>query len=345
MSISFFGMRRAESQKSLSEIVFRNIKLYSIKMAEKIRSHYIPKFYLEGFLSPLKRKPTLYLYEKGNSEIRRASPEDAAVIKGYYSIDSPQSNIDENIVENILSLVESYSAPVIRKIKNKEELNNDDRENFSVFLGYMLTRVPQHRKMTEDLSAKAAKSLLMAQASHKEGFEVLLKQYEKDTGKKINYPVEKLRRFLMDASKYDFKAHPNISLTLMHTAIELAPIFIEMNWSFWGATDESKYITSDNPLYYFDRTAPSHEGAGLINKNIELYFPVSRDIMFVGSWHNISGYRKSDSNNVRGWNKNTIIFALRFVFASQYSEGLNRIVQRYIDSAPKVEVIWGGKKM
>ena len=267
------------------------------------------------------------------------SPEKAAVIKGYYSIDPPGLDIDENAIESLLSLIESHCAPVVRKIQNKEELSSEDKEKFSVFLGFMLTRVPQYRNATEDIASKTIKSLLMILASDQEAFEREFKAYQQQTGRKIEFPIEKIREFILDKESYEVKAHRNVSLAFMDLAIKVAPIFLDMKWSFWEATEDYKYLTSDNPLYYFDRTAPSNAGVGLINRNIEVYFPVSRDIMFLGFWHNVQGYRRSNNSQVKDWNKNTIIFATRFVFSPQYSQGINKIVQKYINSAPKIELV------
>lgn len=313
-------------------------------MTKKRRHHILPRFYLDGFTSPLK-KSILYQYEKGNLKIVKITPENAAIIKDYYSIDDPRSEEDENLVEELLSVVESYSAPVIKKIKAKEDISDEDREKFSIFLAYMFTRVPHHRQMTEDIYGKGMKSWLMALASHKEGFKSHIKKYEEDTGKKIGFPVEKLREFLIDESKYEVRAHPNVSLDFISFALKIAPIFLDMKWSFWEATENYKYLTSDNPLYYHDRTAPPGQGIGLINENIEVYFPVSRDLMFFGCWNNIQGYKKSDSNNVKGWNRNTIVYASRFVYSPQRSEGINKIVQKFIGIVPKIEVTWAGKRI
>jgi len=281
----------------------------------------------------------LYLYEKGNHKIRIVSPEKAAVIKGYYSIDPPGLDIDENAVESYLSFIESHCAPVIRKMQNKEELSSEDREKFSVFLGFMLIRVPQFRTASEDLASKTMKSLLMTLASDKEEFEREYKAYQKQKGSKNEVPIEKIREFILDKDKYEINSHPNVSLAFMELGIKVAPIFLDMKWSFWEATEDHKYLTSDNPLYYFDRTAPSNAGVGLLNRNIEVYFPVSRDIMFLGCWHNVQGYRRLNNSQLKGWNKNTTIFATRFVFSPQYSQGINRIVQGYINSAPKIELV------
>ena len=313
-------------------------------MIKKRRHHILPRFYLEGFTSPLK-KSILYQYEKGNSKIVKTTPENAAVIKDYYSFDDPPSEEVENMVEEILAIVESYSAPVLEKIKEKEEIDDEDRENFSIFLAYMFTRVPHHRQMTEEIYGKGMKSWLMALASHKEGFKSEMKKYEENTGKKIDVPFEKLRKFLADESKYEVRPHPNISLDFVSFGLEIAPIFQDMKWSFLEATENYKYLTSDNPIYYFDPTAPPGQGIGLINENIEVYFPVSRDLMFFGCWHNVQGYKKSENNSIKNRNKNTIVNASRFVYSPHYSKGINKIVQKFIGSAPKIEVTWAGKTL
>jgi hypothetical protein len=63
------------------------------RKTKKRRHHYLPEFYLKGFVDS-NREPYLWIYEKGNMEIRNASPKDAAVLSDYYSFTNPKGEKD-----------------------------------------------------------------------------------------------------------------------------------------------------------------------------------------------------------------------------------------------------------
>jgi hypothetical protein len=70
--------------------------------AKKKRHHYIPRFYLEGFVDPL-NKPYIWVYEKGNPNIIKATAENVAVRKHYYSFVTAGGN--EDSFEDIFGIV------------------------------------------------------------------------------------------------------------------------------------------------------------------------------------------------------------------------------------------------
>ncbi|MBU1615972.1 DUF4238 domain-containing protein, partial [bacterium] len=150
---------------------------------------------------------------------------------------------------------------------------------------------------------------------------------------------EKLQKFIL-GGQYDIKANPSFSLEMVSIAKDLAPVFYGMNWAFLEATDDYKFVTSDNPLFYVDlaHDPRSLYGVGLSNKNIEVTFPISQDLMFFGTWQKFEGYKKLNNKFVKEMNRRTISSALRFVFASQCSDKLNRLVQKYKDSTPRMKV-------
>ncbi|GFP32830.1 hypothetical protein HKBW3S42_01137 [Candidatus Hakubella thermalkaliphila] len=167
----------------------------------------------------------------------------------------------------------------------------------------------------------------------------MIESFERDTGDRIDMPKKELQKFILDG-QYDIKVNPQFSLGMVTLAKDLAPIFYHMNWAFLEATDDYKFVTSDNPLFYFDPThdARSFYGVGLLNKNIEVTFPLSKDLMFLGTWEKFDGYKQLNNRLVKEVNRGTVISALRFVFSSQYSDGLNRLVQKYKDSAPTMKL-------
>ncbi len=78
---------------------------------------------------------------------------------------------------------------------------------------------------------------------------------------------------------------------MLALAGNLAPIFCDMKWAFFKATDSDKFVISDNPLFRVDPTfqAGLLSGMGLLNKNIEVTLPISKDLAFLGTWGKFEG--------------------------------------------------------
>src|SRR2546423_15005720 len=105
-------------------------------MGKKKRHHYVPRFYLNGFIDPV-NEPFIWVYQKGESQIIKATAENIALEKHYYSFTSPTGEKDSETFENALSEMEGKAAPIIAKIKRGQTLNEDDRAVFAVFLALM----------------------------------------------------------------------------------------------------------------------------------------------------------------------------------------------------------------
>jgi len=307
-------------------------------MARKKRHHYIPVFYLKGFIDPY-NKPYIWAYEKGNSRIIKATAENLAVKEHYYSFPTPDGEKDTETFEYMLHAVENTTAPVIRKIKNNESLSDQERADFSLFLGIMMTRVPGYRQKVEKMTADFIRRMNKFMACNPEILKAEIEKWEEDSGEKMDIPIEDLRKFIID-DEYNIEIKPYFSLGFVRLANDFAPIFFNMKWAFYRATDDYKFVTSDSPLFFTD---PTHDpnsfyGVGLANKNVEITFPISKDLSLVATWKGIEGYVQCKNRQVKEITRRTVLSAARFVYASRKSEVLNRLVQKYKGIAPRIEV-------
>jgi hypothetical protein len=305
-------------------------------MGMRKRHHYVPRFYLEGFIDP-RNEPFIWVYEKGNQEIRRQKAEKIACEKHYYSFITESGDKDSETIEKAFEDLETKTAPILKKIKDEKTLSNKERGIFSYFIAYIMTRVPNYRKNVESIAGKLIKKTMMTIVSDREEFRSKVEKLEKVRGEKFKTRIEDFTKAVMNG-KYDIEVHPEFSLGMIGLARELAPLFYKMSWAFLKATNEYKFLTSDNPLYYFDPTYSQRkfDGVGLLNDNVEVYFPISRESMLLGSWKNLRGYFQLKDKHVRDINRRTVIFALRFIFASKKSSGISILVQKYKESHPKL---------
>jgi len=241
----------------------------------KKRHHYLPEFYLDGFVNP-HNGPYMWVYEKGDPKIRKASVKDVAVQKHYYSFVTPEGQKDSETFENFLAFIENNVAPVFQKIKKQEILSEEERSWFAIFLASLVTRVPNFRESIEESAAEVIRRINLKMASDTEGFKSMIRNFENETGSKVNLPIEDLQKFILDG-KYKIKVDPQFSLSMMTLINDFSPIFHKMNWTIF-ISDDHKFVTSDNPLFYND---PTHDprspfGVGFLSKNIRLTFPVTK---------------------------------------------------------------------
>lgn len=308
-------------------------------MGIKKRHHYIPRFYLYGFVDP-HNEPYVWVYEKGNEKIIKSTSKDIAVKKHYFSFLTLDGERDSDTLENIISGLESNTPSVFKNIVEEKSLREEDKIYFATFLALMMVRVPNFRKNVENATGESIKKINIIQASNKKFFEDMIRQFEKDTGKKINMSIEEFRKWILDG-KYNIKVNPQFSLAMIISFVnELSHIFLGMKWTFIKSTEEYKFLTGDNPLFYCD---PTHDpnsfyGVGLLNKNVEVTFPISKDLALFASWKGETGHIQGKNKIVKEINRRTVLSALRFVFSSEKSDIINKFIQKYVGSAPKMKV-------
>ena len=309
---------------------------------KSVRHHFIPQFYLKGFVEP-QDVPFLWVYRKDTGAIIKSSVKDTAVHKHYYSFKSkPLGTRDSQTIEKWFNNLETSVSMVFKKILNKQELNNNERSDFTSFLALTLTRVPNYREnMINNPTAQLIKRMEIIKASHKQHYEARIKQYEENTGNKITVPVEKLRQHVLKGN-YDVKiANPDYSLNFMFKiARDVAPVFHAMNWAFFETTDEEYFLTCDNPLYYMDPTykSGSFYGVGLMNKKLEVTFPLSKNLALLATWGDLKGYHIATSKIRNTLNRRTIISAQNFVFSPVKSTDLGMLISKFKGSSPRIKV-------
>jgi hypothetical protein len=308
-------------------------------MAKK-RHHYIPRFYLGWFTDP-SYEGNIWVYDKETGSIFNATPANIGCEKHFHTFVNGLGEKDTETIETLYQMVESPAGALFKKIHAGETLDSEDKAVLAMFATTMMVRVPNFRNNIELAYAKHIELFSKFQASNKEAFESSYRRFLEATGTPDDMPIEELRQFILDG-EYTLSVDPQVSLAFSVKSIqEIFGIFYQMNWVFVKATDY-KFINCDNPLFYFD---PAHNldsfyGVGLINKNLEVTLPLSRNLCAVGGWKletdclTIQG----KSEMVKAINRRTAASAQRYVYSSENSEPLNRMIAKYKGMAPTVRV-------
>lgn len=302
-----------------------------MKKPKKEGHHYVPRFYLDGFVDSSDGR-SLWVYDKVSGRVMQSSPRKAGLERHFYSFSQADGMRDSTNVENALASIENQAAPVLRKLMAKEPLDNRERSIVAYFAALTLVRVPAFRSAVEKFEAEVLKRAAQLMAG-RGGFDSIPVATTARTA--VGRAKEALKR-----GEFEVVVSPERSLKALLVAEKVASVVHQMTWVVVGTKGKLRYVTSDNPITY-DIPEPSAPAApiGLTHPKVELTFPLSATKVLVGHWqgpHPALYRAKATENMVRAINRQTVAGARRFVFASERSDPLANLVARHRDSGPRL---------
>lgn len=136
--------------------------------------------------------------------------------------------------------------------------------------------------------------------------------------------VPKFRDWVVEKCKQPFRMEfsPDAALGLLDT--KHTHFFNDVKWEFLIAPDHAGFVTSDNPLSIHDR--PNFTG---------WLYPLSPRIALASSADE-NRVRQLELNHVDQTNLFIIQAAQRFVYASQNSDTIQKMVQKHINRSPYI---------
>ena len=201
--------------------------------------------------------------------------------------------MDRDTIEDTVASVENVAAPVIQKILRGEALSFDDYQIFIVFLAQMLVRVPARRDAVARMMSELFKQMSKRLAENKESYHADYRRFQKETGDKSDVDPEQLRQFIL-GDDYDINVNSSAALGASLGSIGTAVNWlVRMRWVFVRASGRFKFLTCDNPVFYYDPMLPpnSWRGAGLANPGLEVSCPISPDILAFGCYRDVPSNR------------------------------------------------------
>lgn len=308
-------------------------------MGSQLRHHYLPQSYLKGFIDP-NNKPYVWIYEKGGDLIKPASVRHIAVHKNYYSFKKEDGTTNRHSFETGFEKIESITAPAIKKIINYEDLRGLDRSHVATFLSLSMLRVPSFRDNIKSIIESDYKAYSKHLASDENRFEDFTKSAKNEVGLS-NIELDELRTYVLKG-EYKIEVDKDRSLGfILSNIFEIAQAIHSLDWNFWVAPNRYKFVTCDNPLFYFNpqRKLFDQKGVGFQDRQVELSFPLSKDIAIFASWKLKNGkYININENKVKEINRRTIISANRFIYSSKKSNIIRRIVEKYENIKPIMNI-------
>jgi hypothetical protein len=239
------------------------------------KHHYVTKAYLESMLFPGESR--LWVYERNQSRVFRNIPKNLASIRGYYSITRCDGTEDDKFEEFLDREIERPGIHVFRQLSSGfKQLKWDDFASGATLIAMQELRVPFIREQLEASLKGIIEQYMNFMFSIPGYLERTLSRFQ-DRGETIT--ANDLRK-LIRSGHLKLEINPEGSLMALS---EMFPILMQaysvMKWTVLISEDKV-FMISDSPVC---RHYPQTErfGAGLINPDLEVYFPIAYDRMLV----------------------------------------------------------------
>jgi len=208
-------------------------------------NHFIPQVMLRSFSPDGKN---IYRFDKESSLIQYLPISKVAAIKNYYTMYQRNGKKDTSIENPFLSDIDNEYPKLLKHLEEQKPLE-DIRESIVLLISAMFARVPKQRSNMERIADEINNFLWGGLKSHiieNVGIENTIKEYEKDTGKKIT--KEETDYIKEHLSSVQVKSSTGQLIQSMLVEMEVFMRVINNSFFWVGIVPEdASFITSDNP--------------------------------------------------------------------------------------------------
>lgn len=261
--------------------------------------HWIPKFYLKGFVDKSIKKPTFWVYELKDILTKSLNPKDKTP-KSFASEEFfyESKDLSINTTENLLQEVEDkFSSILSSKVSTQSELTAEDKMWVSLFVSVFEVRTPASKEHWNKQFGQVLEQVQSLEEQFKNG-------EKSDLHKHIEEEISNNGFFTMS----------------LLTALQVNR-WNKASFLFLSIDDKSKYhfITSNHPVCLYDMSYMNTiYGIHPQSPTLELTIPLSPKLALMINNAGQEGYKDISHhiNYVEEVNNRTIIQGSEFLISS-----------------------------
>lgn len=313
---------------------------------KKQRHHQIPRCYLQRFACPATGR--VWTYDKEAEKSWPRSIEDTGFERHLYSITMEDGKRNTEI-EDMICRIEDVGAPLLQEVISGKHLLGQDRYDFASFVAMMLVRTNAFRRLYAEVHGHIRMARDYRVASEDSLFETTMQRFQADCGEIPENIKQKLRSIMLDPSDQIIQVDREYTLLALGFHDQLAPLLSSMEWTLVEAPKGDRwFITSDNPVVQWvppQYCHPSRGTGGLRNKHVEVLFPLSPALCWIGHWlHGAPKCIQNTAEWVKQTNRMTADSAERFLYSHVERAGILRLAKKYGAIQPRVQMFGPGSE-
>jgi hypothetical protein len=298
-----------------------------------IGSHIIPRFYLEQFANPARRKGRpgkVWVYQKGKQAQLRAT-DSQGYENGYFGYVRPDGSLDESL-ESELAILEDRCSDLL--VCSKSELCDlrslTNRNTLAFYASLLFARSSSRRKFYRTNWEKLREPFEKLQSSEAYVRDAA-EHFTNLTGELI--APEVMRGLIQKQGEQFFESNKiknNFVRDLLLNVGMIKDEFVSKPWQVWEAPAGKEFATSDNPLVTFLRLTQEvwHPGYGFRTPNVVIAFPLAPTTCLTMGIVGREFERVSEAT-VTKLNDIVIRASDRFVYSKTYTEKIARMVEEF----------------
>lgn len=252
-------------------------------MTKPKRHHYVHESYLDQFV--VGGQPLRVLDKWENGRIFPGTPKNICVEAQYFAQPIHSEKRMDAKLETYFSSVESRWPFLVSQIEECKVLSDESYGFFIECLAMLRTRVPNARKALEACLRYSVRQT--ADELNDIPPVEIVEAFKKHLHKKfpLSEPVEPTLANLIDFGFIKVGIDPHRSLVLLpQLALKLGPLLGSMKCrSFLHNKTDQNFITSDNPVIFYEKTANTQQSSPYPQEDAEhfcLIFPITPKVTF-----------------------------------------------------------------
>ena len=283
-------------------------------MNEPKKHHFLPQFYLRNFkIDPqMKKHPHVFVIEKSIEPRSFAAPiHDTGCIRDYNTLDLEEGR-DRSSIEHVLSRVEDIHSGVLSQLLSSRSIDTIDRDELSFLIALMYCRAPKFKGYVQNIMKKSVDTI----------GQLMLRKGQ------LPPPPPELARELQKLGLSRFEDIVTVEITnwkalgMMYQCAasrQLRQPLSEMCIDVMIAPKDSCFIAGDTPVAVY--------GGALIDKSVEVTFPVSPHLMILLS-RRATGERcrQISVEELCEYNRRTVIMSDKYLYSPTTNKTIDAIV-------------------
>lgn len=249
-------------------------------MNDPKRHHYVPEFYLKGFVGT---DGCLAVLDRASDHVRLLQPSAVTVEKHFYAATDERGRRHSDI-ERALASVEGVAAPILRKLTAREPLNERERKEMSFFLGLLSVRTPAFINSIRAATESMSKSLVQIQLSTVQQAVGRIRDLPEHKGRS----EAELRKFASglvdfvqsDAYEIDVDQQYAMLSSLDH-AESVARCIHFRDWSILRVDRRKALLTSDAPVVLINTSSDKRWPIGFASRSARICVPLDSHNLLV----------------------------------------------------------------
>ena len=285
----------------------------SVPADQPRKHHYLPQFYLKGFAGADER---LLQCDRRSGKLVTVGIGEAAAKKDFHRFEEPSvahPSFDPNAAEKMFAQIEGIQAEALRRaLADPTLLETQPRLRAEIigFMQMMFFRVPKVHEMLTNSTAKA--------------LEATIKVMEKNGG--MDDMPEDLKQQLIGRSLLDVVRPKPKNWYLVQNMVRLGnsrdlyKLLWPRNLAILVAKGFRGFIAGDATVAIYDRRAgrTAWKASGFASPPAEFSFPLSSRILLLLGHDIPPGVAPVSDDEVRQFNRRTIVWSERFLFAETF---------------------------